>query len=126
MSKYKCLCRRSSCDKEGLPGDVGVFSDKSLQFVADPHQFLEKTCDQLGTRVFVCRLATRQTIVIADHSILTAFLASSQKDFKTGLSDFSDLFGDCITFADEDCSSAEADPVASVQQGEYQQLPAGS
>ena len=102
MTKYKCLCRKSSCDKDGLPGDVGMFSDKTLQFVSDPHQFLERTCDQLGSRVFVCRLATKQTIVIADHKLLSSFLASSQRDFKTGLSDFSELFGACITFAEED------------------------
>ena len=102
MKKHKCLCRKSLCEKPGLPGDVGFFSDKTLQFVSDPLQFIESTSEQLGSRVFVSRLATKQCIVIADYKQLKQFLNSSQKHFRTGLSDFSELFGDSITFADED------------------------
>ena len=104
--KHPCLCRNSSCDKEGLPGQVGLFSDKTVQFVSDPSKFIEKTCLELGSRIFTCRLATKQTIVIADYKVLTQFLHSSQKDFRTGLNDFSELFGESIMFAEEETALA--------------------
>jgi len=104
--KHPCLCRNSSCDKEGLPGQVGLFSDKTVQFVSDPSKFVEKTCLELGSRIFTCRLATKQTIVIADYKVLTQFLHSSQKDFRTGLNDFSELFGESIMFAEEETALA--------------------
>jgi len=102
--KYKCLCKNSNCDKEGLPGSVGIFSDKTVQFLSNPSTFVEAQCETLGSRVFTCRLATKQTIVIADYRTLKLFLNSSQKHFRTGLNDFSELFGDCIMFAEEDAA----------------------
>ena len=98
--KHRCLCRQSSCVKDGLPGQVGILSDKTVQFVSNPAAFVERSCEELGSRVFACRLATKQTIVLADHAAITEFLATSQKHFRTGLSDFSELMPG-IMFSDE-------------------------
>ena len=81
---------------------MSLLSDKTVQFVSDPSVFVEKMCEEHNSRVFTCRLATRQTIVIADHQLLVDFLSKSQKHFRNGLNDFAELFGDTIMFAEEE------------------------
>ena len=63
--------------------------------------FVEKMCEETKSRVFTCRLLTRQTIVIAEHKLLVEFLSKSQRHFRNGLNDFAELFGDSIMFAEE-------------------------
>jgi len=100
--KHQCLCRKPGCKRKGLPGQVSLLSDKTVQFVSDPSVFVEKMCEENSSRVFTCRLLTRQTIVIGDHQLLVDFLSKSQKHFRNGLNDFAELFGDTIMFAEEE------------------------
>ena len=81
---------------------VSLLSDKTVSFVSDPSLFVEKMCEEHNSRVFTCRLLTRQTLVIADHQLLVDFLSKSQKHFRNGLNDFAELFGDTIMFAEEE------------------------
>ena len=81
---------------------MSLLSDKTVQFVSDPSVFVEKMCEENSSRVFTCRLLTRQTIVIGDHQLLVDFLSKSQKHFRNGLNDFAELFGDTIMFAEEE------------------------
>jgi len=101
MSPSSCLCGRSSCSLKAPPGRVGFFGDKSIDFVRDPLVFIESHCEKLNSRVFLTRLALKQTLVIADYNVLTDFLNNNMEDFYNGLKDnFSDLFGHSILFAD--------------------------
>jgi len=101
MTKSRtCLCTDDSCEVEGPPGSSGILSDKSVEFFKDPLRFVQSRCDLHKTRVFVTRLALKQTLVIADHSILTNFLSQGLDDFENGVQTyFGDLFGHNIMFA---------------------------
>jgi cytochrome P450 len=95
-----CLCRDPACALPGLPGQAGLLADSTLEFARDPLAFLETSCQRLKARVFLTRLALKQTVVIADYNVLTDFLSNNMDDFYNGLKDnFSDLFGHNIMFA---------------------------
>eukprot|EP00092_Neocalanus_flemingeri_P007969 GFUD01008597.1.p1 GENE.GFUD01008597.1~~GFUD01008597.1.p1 ORF type:complete len:428 (+),score=81.09 GFUD01008597.1:527-1810(+) len=102
MASTPCLCKDRGCTKSGPPGYAGLLGDKSVEFLKDPAAFVETTCDKLQSRVFLTRLFMKQTVVIADHKLISNFLSHSDKDFYNGLKDFSDLFGHNIMFADAD------------------------
>ena len=96
-----CLCGSSSCPLEAPPGHAGVFGDKSLEYGKDPSAFIETSCERWKSRVFICRLALKQTLVIADYSVLKEFLTNNLDNFYNGLKDnFSELFGHSIMFAE--------------------------
>jgi len=82
-----------------LPGNSGILHDKTVEFLKDPETFVEKCCEEHQSRVFQTRLFMKQTLVIADHKLLTNFLSHSDEFFYNGLKDFSDLFGHNIMFA---------------------------
>ena len=95
-----CLCGTSSCPLSAPPGSTSIWGDSSRAFSRDPLAFLEAQAHSLGSRVFLTRLALKQTLVIADHALLTTFLREHMGDFYNGLtSHLSDLFGHNIMFA---------------------------
>jgi len=95
-----CLCKDPSCPLRAPPGDHGLFSDKTRDFLRDPLLFVEAQCQRLHSRVFLTRILLRQTLVIADHALLTQFLQNNLADFTNGLqSNMSDLFGHNIMFS---------------------------
>jgi len=98
-STAPCICKDSNCTKMGPPGYSGILGDKSVEFLRDPAVFVEKFCEHHNSRVFLTRLFMKQTLVIADHKLLTKFLSHSHEHFYNGLQDFSDLFGHNIMFA---------------------------
>ena len=112
-----CLCGSSSCPLSAPPGSTSIWGDSSRAFSRDPLAFLEAQALSLGSRVFVTRLALKQTLVIADHALLTTFLREHMEDFYNGLtSHLSDLFGHNIMFA----APAEAAELRGVLQPLFQ------
>ena len=112
-----CLCGSSSCPLSAPPGSTSIWGDSSRAFSRDPLAFLEAQALSLGSRVFVTRLALKQTMVIADHALLTTFLREHMEDFYNGLtSHLSDLFGHNIMFA----APAEAAELRGVLQPLFQ------
>ena len=99
-----CPCGSKSCPLEAPPGQVpGIFGDKSVEFGRDPLAFVENNCERYNSRVFLTRLALKQTLVIADHALLKEFLTNSMDDFYNSFKDnFSELFGHSILFAQPD------------------------
>ena len=99
-----CLCGSKSCPLEAPPGQVpGIFGDKSVEFGRDPLAFVENNCERNNSRVFLTRLALKQTLVIADYALLKDFLTNSMDDFYNSFKDnFSELFGHSILFAQPD------------------------
>ena len=97
-----CLCGDPSCSLEAPPGQVpGLFGDKTVEFGRDPLAFVETNCERYKSRVFLTRLALKQTLVIADHTLLSNFLKNNMDDFYNSFKDnFSDLFGHSIMFAE--------------------------
>jgi len=80
---------------------VGIFGDKTVEFLRDPIAFVEHNCEKYNSKVFLTRIALKQTFVIADYNLLTDFLNNHMGDFYNGLKDtHSDLFGHNIMFAD--------------------------
>lgn len=99
METMPCLCKDKTCLKTGPPGYSGLLGDKSVEFLKDPAVYVERFCEHHNSRVFITRLFMKQTLVIADHKLLTDFLSHSHEDFYNGLKDFADLFGHNIMFA---------------------------
>ena len=101
-SRRPCLCGNPSCSLEAPPGQVpGLFGDKTVEFGRDPLAFVETNCERYKSRVFLTRLALKQTLVIADHTLLNDFLKNNMDDFYNSFKDnFSDLFGHSIMFAE--------------------------
>ena len=64
--------------------DIVVSLLQSLQFLSQPADWVEQRCRDHSSRVFLCRLFTKQTLVIADHAQLAQFLATAHKDFYNG------------------------------------------
>ena len=102
MASIPCLCKDSTCTRNGPPGYAGLLGDKSMEFLKDPAAFVEKSCEQHKSRVFLTRIFMKQTIVISEHKLINHFLSHSDEDFYNGLKDFSDLFGHNIMFANAD------------------------
>eukprot|EP00090_Calanus_glacialis_P005026 TRINITY_DN13845_c0_g1_i1.p1 TRINITY_DN13845_c0_g1~~TRINITY_DN13845_c0_g1_i1.p1 ORF type:complete len:429 (+),score=73.34 TRINITY_DN13845_c0_g1_i1:471-1757(+) len=99
MERVPCLCKAQNCTKSGPPGYAGLLGEKSIEFLKDPAAFVEKSCEQYKSRVFLTRLFMKQTVVIAEHKLLTQFLGHSHENFYNGLKDFTELFGHNIMFA---------------------------
>lgn len=99
MESVPCLCKAQNCTKSGPPGYAGLLGEKSIEFLKDPAAFVEKSCEQYKSRVFLTRLFMKQTVVIAEHKLLTQFLGHSHENFYNGLKDFTELFGHNIMFA---------------------------
>ena len=97
-----CLCGDPSCSLQAPPGQLpGIFGDKTVEFGRDPLAFVENNCERYKSRVFLTRLALKQTLVIADHTLLNDFLKNNMGDFYNSFKDnFSDLFGHSIMFAE--------------------------
>ena len=54
-----CLCKDPSCPLRAPPGDHGLFSDKTRDFLRDPLLFVEAQCQRLHSRVFLTRILLR-------------------------------------------------------------------